>query len=144
MRLRNENSWFVVSNKIKRNSGQQFQRKYKGKKGMIKDIEARKIGNPCTCKKKCFEILGEETIKNIFDEYWALGDYNLQNSYLISKMSQKDVKRRKKKDVVPQIEENVNHKRNCTFTYKLTKPVNGKPCKSLQGGFHISPRPKKG
>lgn len=54
---------------------------YTNLKGVAK--EAKKIGEPCKCKKKCRELLrGTET--SIFNSFWDLETYETQNTYLFS------------------------------------------------------------
>ncbi|XP_066988679.1 protein IWS1 homolog isoform X1 [Macrobrachium rosenbergii] len=38
------------------------------------------IGPPCKCG--CLKGIGEETVKKIFEEFWAIGDYTKQNAHL--------------------------------------------------------------
>ena len=93
----NKHKWWNENRKIKRNSGQAYEYKVKGNKNIIRKVEARKIGPPCKCKKKCFESLGQEAINTIFHDYWALGDYNLQTADLQTKIEKEDIKRRRPK-----------------------------------------------
>ena len=44
-------------------------------------VPARILGSPRGCKNKCSEKLGGAEIK-FFDEFWNLGLWDLQNSYL--------------------------------------------------------------
>ena len=60
-------------------------------------VPARKIGEPCNCG--CFEKLGMEAIKEIFDKYWNIGDnYSLSSLYLMNSVAEKVIKRRRTKD----------------------------------------------
>ncbi|XP_050518265.1 uncharacterized protein LOC126892670 [Diabrotica virgifera virgifera] len=45
--------------------------------------EAKKIGDPCKCKKKCRELL-RGTELSIFNGFWDLETYEKQNTYLFS------------------------------------------------------------
>ena len=76
-RPRNNDKWKVNLNKRARNLGLP----YKSKNTGIINAE-RKIGHPCTCKKRCFEKVGQENIELIFSQFWKLGDYNLQCSFI--------------------------------------------------------------
>ena len=82
-------AWKTEDRKRKRNRGQAYQYSVKGNKNLIRKVEARKIGPPCTCKKDCFGILGQEAVNAIFHDFWDLGDYNLQNSDLQKKWLKK-------------------------------------------------------
>ena len=84
-RMRNEGNWFTNKNKIKRNSGVSYQYKVKSNTDIVREVGARKVGPPCQCKNKCFEKIGPECIKKTFEEYWALGSYDLQNADLQKK-----------------------------------------------------------
>ena len=86
-RKRCESDWKNVQRKKKRNSGAA----YTNVKGMV--VQKRCIGKPCSCQKKCFEVLGMAHIQTIFDNYWALGSHDSQTSYLSSCISSHDPKR---------------------------------------------------
>ena len=72
--------------------------KVKGNLQLIRKAEARKIGPPCKCQKKCFDILGNDAVNNIFKDYWALADYNLQTMDLQKKITKQDIKRKRTKN----------------------------------------------
>lgn len=59
-----------------------------------KAVEAKKIGKPCKCKNKCFDKVGEEGVKAVFENFWKIGNYNKQNTYLTSRMHVLQPKRR--------------------------------------------------
>ena len=50
-----------------------------------KVVPARRVGEPCTCPKACFVLLGEEAVQQIFTHYWRIADHDSQTAYL-SKM----------------------------------------------------------
>ena len=52
-------------------------------------VPARKIGDPCGCKRNCFQKIGEEHIERIFNDYWKLGDNELQKGFIISNVDVK-------------------------------------------------------
>ena len=58
-----------------RNQGKEYESYRTGKM-----VAAKKIGQPC--KDGCFNNVGEEAIKDIFYNFWASGNYNMQNEYL--------------------------------------------------------------
>ena len=87
-------NWKNVSRKDKRNRGEAYEYDVKGTK-VKKTAAARKIGPPCPCKKNCYNIVGQEAIKEIFKDFWEIGDYNLQNAYLQNIMAKEDIKRRR-------------------------------------------------
>ncbi|KAL7637128.1 UNVERIFIED_CONTAM: hypothetical protein RMT77_012886 [Armadillidium vulgare] len=73
--------------KLNRNSG----REYINRLGKV--VRARKIGSPCNCPLKCWDRMGSKII-DIFNNFWDLCDFNLQNSYLFTCLKLCDVKRR--------------------------------------------------
>ena len=124
---RNVDNRFTNKNKRLRNSGEQHQYKIRGDTERVINRKARQIGPPCTCKNKCFEKVGEETIKTIFKQFWALKDFDLQTANLVSKMETCEIKRRK-----------VSHeesKRSVNFKYKLKKLGVDEPITVCKGAF---------
>ncbi|XP_049964589.1 uncharacterized protein LOC126485027 [Schistocerca serialis cubense] len=88
-RTRNIYQWKKNKPKRRQNAGQQ----YKSLK-THKTVQAATIGSPCTCLNKCFtKLLGEE--ENIFHSFWDIGNFNVQNTYLMSCMKMEPKKRRK-------------------------------------------------
>lgn len=65
--------------KLKRNLGHEYVTK------RHKTVSAREIGLPCTCKRKCREMLKGKHMQ-IFNAFWDLADYDKQNIYLFSQM----------------------------------------------------------
>ena len=61
--------------KTKRNLGHCYESN-RGKK-----VNNRMIGPPCKCQKKCREKMIEKRIQ-IFNDFWNLGSYTRQNTYL--------------------------------------------------------------
>ena len=60
-----------------RNLGKSYQSRQTGR-----IVDEREIGAPCTCTNNCFEKVGRENIEIIFSEFWALGSYDFQCSYV--------------------------------------------------------------
>ncbi|XP_042884054.1 uncharacterized protein LOC122260721 [Penaeus japonicus] len=79
--------WKKSVAKRRRNRGQEYV-----SVGRNKFVPARQVGEPCGCPKRCFEKLGEDTVKLIFDEYWKMGDHNAQSAYLFKMVLSKEVK----------------------------------------------------
>ena len=63
-----------------------------------KFVAARQVGPDCKCKEKCFDKVGIDNIKIIFDAFWAMESYDTQSSYLLNRVSVKPVKRSRVKD----------------------------------------------
>ena len=61
--------------KDKRNRGEAYVSAY-----TQNHVPERKIGPLCSCG--CMANLGEERIKQLFKDFWRLGDYDKQNSYI--------------------------------------------------------------
>ena len=98
-RTRDEDKWAQNQSKIKRNSGQAYEFKRRGT-NEIKKVEQKKMGSPCSCKKKCFTMVGEEGIKAIFKAYWATGNYNVQTSEILKRIKKIPIKRKRTKGPV--------------------------------------------
>lgn len=75
-RARNEDKYERNKWKRKRNSGHEY---FCPK--TMKTVEARKLGPPCSCEQNCRQKLNN-TEELIFNQFWKLGSYDLQNSYL--------------------------------------------------------------
>ena len=91
-RQRNPEQWKKVKAKKRRNLGLA----YESAKARGTHISKRKIGPPCRCG--CFEKVGMDNIRQIFDEFWKTGDYNIQNEYLANVLKSVDVSRSRVKD----------------------------------------------
>ncbi|CAG9832472.1 unnamed protein product [Diabrotica balteata] len=73
-----------------RNSGNE----YLTKRGIIKN--RKKFENiDCGCPKKCLTLLTEDERKEIFESFWNLKNYDLQNSYLYVLVQKSAVKRKR-------------------------------------------------
>ena len=57
-----------------------------------KDRQGRKPGPDCTCLNRCSERLGREAIEIICKKFWALKNYDLQNSDLAKKIDREPTK----------------------------------------------------
>lgn len=80
------NDWQKNACKVKRNSGSAYV-----SRNTKREVVARKIGPPCNCG--CFEKIGAEQISNIFESFWQIRNYDLQNAYLSKLVICNDVKR---------------------------------------------------
>ena len=70
-------------------------------------VVARKIGPPCS--DGCFVKLGMPAIEEVFKAYWAIGDYNMQNSYIQGCMREVPIKRKRTTKEISS--------RRCNYTY---------------------------
>jgi hypothetical protein len=86
-RRRQPEKWIVSECKKKRNSGKAYVSRH-----TEKEVPAHTLGDPGTCRLKCFEKLGMDVIEQIFCNFWNIGDYNVQNSYLSKLLSWNDCK----------------------------------------------------
>ena len=69
-----------------RNSGKEY-KYYSTKDKQVKTKKEAVIGPDCACKRKCMINLNTKNvaiIETIFKRYWAIGNYDLQTSYLLS------------------------------------------------------------
>ena len=89
VRPRHKQKWKKSMAKTKRNLGQEYISVKTGK-----SVVARTIGRPCSCRKKCFQRVGEENIKEIFSDFWNSGSWDLQTSYIQKLISITKVKRK--------------------------------------------------
>lgn len=75
-RQKREDSYQRVKSRKRRNLGLEYV-SLKTKKL----VQARELGSPCGCKKKCREKLNNMH-ETIFHKFWDLGTFDMQNSYL--------------------------------------------------------------
>ncbi|KAK3890105.1 hypothetical protein Pcinc_005912 [Petrolisthes cinctipes] len=92
-RAKNEEDWGKTKAKKLRNLGMAYE-----SRNTHKLMEARKVGPPCSCQVRCFDILGMNNIKLLFHAFWDIGDYNLQNAYIQNQVSVCPTKRRTTSD----------------------------------------------
>ena len=85
--------WKEAKAKRLRNLGLEYTSVSLGKK-----MATRKIGPPCS--DGCFNNLSEETRNAIFKNFWAMGNYNKQNSYISQRKRPVPVKRKYTKKAV--------------------------------------------
>ena len=91
-RKRRPEKWEKNVKKVKRNSGQSYV-------GVTKKlVPERKIGPPCDCKNKCYDKVGRDNIKLLFDKYWAMENHDLQSQYIHKRVTESDAKRSRVKD----------------------------------------------
>lgn len=93
---KHEEMWVKNKRKKRKNAGQ----KYTSTSG--KEIGPRKMGEPCRCKKNCWELLRDKE-ETIFNSFWDLADYDLQNTYLFGLITCQKPKRRYKKKTKKEI-----------------------------------------
>ena len=87
-RARNPEIWKETICKKKRNEGKEYKSRSSGKV-----IEARKIGPEC--RDGCFDRVTRPIVEALFKEYWDLGNYDSQTSYLQKLILPVPVKRRR-------------------------------------------------
>ncbi|GBM72197.1 hypothetical protein AVEN_203274-1 [Araneus ventricosus] len=85
-RMKKEKTWKKVEAKKKRNSGEKYVSRHKNAM-----VPSRQIGEPCSCQ--CFSKIGQDNVQQIFNAFWELGNYDLQNSHLSKLVINNDVKR---------------------------------------------------
>lgn len=96
-----------------------------------KDVESRKLGPPCTCKKKCRQLLlGSEN--DIFISFWDLKFYETQNTYLFSTIKVIPKKRSYKKKTKRQ----ESSRRTTNLYYVKVNGVDVQICKSEFASVH--------
>lgn len=91
-RVRHEESWLSNVRKQKHSKGEA----YTNKKG--KEIPAKNLKQPCTCKMKCFEKLSEENRQQIFKSYWCeQSTSHVKRQFIISSVHRQPIERDRKK-----------------------------------------------
>ena len=91
-RKRNSQSWKHNKRKSSIVAGVPYTN-YKGK-----PIPGKAIRQGCTCKKQCFDRLGEQNIQQIFEEFYKLPSKNVQDAYLFGCVKTKPPARRRPRD----------------------------------------------
>ena len=86
-RRKNEAEWKKTVAKTWRNTGQEYVAR-----NTKKVMAARRVGEPCECPEGCFEKLGEEAVRCVYNEYWKMGDFNAQSAYIMMRVKSKDVR----------------------------------------------------
>ena len=91
-RKRNPQSWKHNKRKSSIVAGVPYTN-YKGK-----PLPGKAIRQGCTCKKQCFDRLGEQNIQQIFEEFYKLPSKNVQDAYLFGCVKTKPPARRRPRD----------------------------------------------
>ena len=76
--------WVQNKSKIIINMGAE----YVGISGKV--VLARKSDVDCECSMRCFEHINEQYRQLVFNKFWALADYNIQNGYLFGQVESKE------------------------------------------------------
>lgn len=122
-------TWRRSEIKESRNTGKE----YINWKGNLQS--ERKLKPPCkNCRKKCAEKLSEEDRRNIFTNFWELGDINRQRDFISKFVATEEKKRhRQRKKTKINVDENSGQgKRNYTFNYYLpSKGKSSSVCKTF-------------
>ena len=87
-RLRKPENWKRAVAKKRRNTGLPYKSRTTGK-----DVDGRVIGPPCKCKRKCFELVGQENIQAIFTNYWETGCWFKQTAYIQKQVTDRPIQR---------------------------------------------------
>ena len=92
------------------NSGKKFVGKTA--KGGLKISGGKKIGERCiySCKRECMEI--DEERQQIHENFWALGDINLQRGFLIQHVKEVEKQRERKRESKGKGKENKSKREN--------------------------------
>lgn len=131
-RQTNVNRRLKNKRKLKRNLGHS----YKTSRG--KEVEAREIGQSCTCKNRCRQLLqGKEN--DIFHSFWNLGNYDRQNIHLFSIMKAVPKKRTYKK----KCKKNVSSRKFNIHYFVKVNGIDVKICKEEFAAVHGLQRSRK-
>lgn len=63
-----------------------------------RNIPAKTVGRPCTCRRKCFTKFNEESLNKFCQALYALENKNLQDAHLAGLISARKVGRRRARD----------------------------------------------
>jgi hypothetical protein len=89
-KVRREKEWNRVQRQMLRNRGKE----YADRKGKVHREKKVQLYNH-NCRFKCNNNLSEQKRQEIFDDYWGLGDYSLQTSFLNASLTLNDPIRNK-------------------------------------------------
>ena len=83
-------------------------------------VGEREIGAPCTCTNNCFEKVGRENIEILFSEFWELGNYDFQCSYVQGHSEDYAVVRPRPRSLIPTKQRSVSrHYHVCVNNEKI-------------------------
>ena len=89
-RPRNPESWKRNAAKAKRAKGEEHT-----SPSSEKTIPARSTGPPCTCKKRCFELISDDEKRQLMEAFNGLANKDLQDAHLFGLIVSKKIKRRR-------------------------------------------------
>ncbi|XP_039285279.1 uncharacterized protein LOC120351551 [Nilaparvata lugens] len=78
-----------------------------------------KPGDDCKCRRKCYEVIGEDERLQVFSKFISLNTKNEQDCYLQTLMSTTEVKQRRRRKTP---EESSKPERGATFLYEISTP----------------------
>ncbi|XP_030750286.1 uncharacterized protein LOC115878075 [Sitophilus oryzae] len=93
-------------------------------------VPARTIGAKCKCQLKYFELIGDDKIRKIFEEFNRIGDKQKQDIYLAGLIIPRTVARRRSRA-------ETGKEKETSFKYKVR--VNGQEypvCKNAMWAIH--------
>ena len=91
MREARPHIWQKNVRKAARNSGKEYT--YQSKKTKEDKIKrARNVREPCTCKRKCYDLVGRDNIQAMHDNFWKIGNFNMENLHLYKLLTCNEVK----------------------------------------------------
>lgn len=79
-RVRNPSNWKKNIAKRKRDSGEA----YVGVGPTKRHVEAKTLGPPCTCPRKCYDVVGADNAQLIFNKYWEMASHNAQTRLIVA------------------------------------------------------------
>lgn len=97
-----------TAEKKRRNGG----KKYTSYRGKGKENLEKVLGADCNCKRQCFTRFTEDERRNIFNAFWEMKNFNLQNSYIFGCLEVK----RKNRSTKPK---NCDSRRSHTVYYYI-------------------------
>lgn len=148
-KFRREHLWKRRKAQVARNLGKE----YIDRKGNLHGARSLKDYQH-DCRFKCNINVSQTKRQEIFDEYWKLGEYNLQTSFIFSSTSLKDPDRVKKGDKVKErkvsVEYRLGGERVCKEFFCITlgesrKRIDNVVAKNIKSGnTGVSPKDRRG
>ena len=114
-RPRRPESWKRTAAKIKRAKGQSYVSPSTGK-----TVPARGTGDPCQCKRRCFDLFSAVERVAVIDAFNSLANKELQDAHLFGLIASSPIRRRR-----PRQQPHTANQRRATNTYHVSKVFRG-------------------
>ena len=89
-KIKRPHTWYKNFKIAAKNAGEEYISKTSKKEKKIR--RARRVGPPCKCRQKCYDMIGMENVNGLFTGYYKLPNYNCKNQYLSQLISKEETK----------------------------------------------------